>query len=175
MTKITLVQWDITEQNTDAIVNSANPRLSPGGWISGKIHQKAWINLSLDLNKLIKQTDIWFLETWDAIISQWGNLLAKYIIHTVWPKYVIHKDTWKSLLAKCYISCLTIVIEKEIKTISFPSISTWIYGCPIKECSQIAVETVKDFTQKHPEIGEVRFVLFSENDYQIYEDLILSN
>lgn len=169
---ITFIQWDITEQDTDAIVNSANPRLSPGWWISGRIHQKAWIELSFAVNKQIKESTKWFLETGDAIISHGGNLPAKYIIHTVWPKYTIHKDTRKELLAKCYISSLSLAIEKGIKTISFPSISTGIYGCPIEICSQIAVKTVKAFTQKHPEIEEVRFVLFSENDYEIYKKLL---
>lgn len=172
MSKITFIQWDITEQDTDAIVNSANPRLSPWWWISGRIHQKAWINLAFDLNKLIKETDIWFLETGDAMISHWGNLLTKYIIHTVWPKYAIHTEKWKDLLAKCYISCLSIAIEKWIKTISFPSISTGIYWCPIEESSKIAIETVTKFTRIHIGIEEIRFILFSEKDYQVYENVM---
>jgi len=170
--KINIIQWDIIEQNTDAIVNSANPRLSPWWWISGRIHQKAWTDLAFDLNKLIKETDLWFLETWDAIVSHWGNLLAKYIIHTVWPKYAIHTEKWKDLLAKCYISCLNIAIEKWIRTISFPSISTGIYWCPIQEASVIAINTVKNFIDQNPGIDEVRFVLLSESDYKIYQNIM---
>jgi len=166
---ITIIQWDITQQNTEAIVNSANPRLSPWGGISWRIHQIAWIQLAFDLKEIIKHTEKWFLETWDAIISHWGNLKAKYIIHTVWPKHTIHWDNWNELLKKCYISCLNIAIKNWIKSISFPSISTGIYWCPIEEASKIAIETVKKFIQINLGIEEVRFVLFSEKDYEIYK------
>jgi len=172
MTSIKVIQWDITEQDTDAIVNSANPRLSPWWWISGSIHQKAWIQLTSELNQIIKKTKKWFLETGDAIISHWWDLMAQYIIHTVWPKYTVHWSNWAELLERCYNSCLDIALKNWIKSISFPSISTGIYWCPIEYCSKIAVNTVKDFTNKHIEIEEVRFILFSEKDYETYKTLV---
>lgn len=170
MINIKIIKWDITNQNTEAIVNSANPTLNPWWWISGRIHQKAWIDLAFQLKDLLKEKNIWFIETWDAIISNWWNLISKYIIHTVWPKITANKNNWKELLKKCYISCMDLAIKNWIKSISFPSISTWIYWCPIKESSIIAIETVKSYLYKNTIIEEIRFVLFSDEDYKIYKE-----
>lgn len=173
MPNISIVKWDITVQETEAIVNAANPMLTPGGGISGQIHKKAGKKLFVELQDLLRKYSLWFLETWEALLTSGQNLTARYIIHTVGPKITVNKDNWEQLLAKSYESCLSIAEKNWIRSISFPSISTWIYGCPIKEASIIALETVKNYFKKNPYVvDEIRFVLFSDEDYQIYKNLI---
>jgi O-acetyl-ADP-ribose deacetylase (regulator of RNase III) len=172
MVKITIIQWDITTQSTNAIVNAANSSLLWWWWVDWAIHRAWWSKILEECKKIRDLQYPEWLPIWEAVITTWWNLLAKYIIHTVWPHYYRNEKDWKELLEKAYISCLNLAIEKWIKSISFPSISTWAYACPIEECRKIAVSTVKEFTNNHPEIQEVRFVLHSEKDYKIYKQIL---
>lgn len=173
MTSIKIIQWDITEQDTDAIVNAANRTLLGWWWVDGAIHWAGWPAIMEACEEIRKTTYPDWLPTGETIITVGGKLPAKYVIHTVWPIFSRYKDdSWKSDLANCYSNSLQLAIDNSIKTISFPSISTGIYRCPIEDCSKIAVNTVKDFTSKHIEIEEVRFILFSEKDYEIYKNLV---
>ncbi len=169
-TKITLIQWDITEQDTDAIVNAANSTLLWWWGVDGAIHRAGWPAIIEECEKIIKTKLPNGLPTGEAVITTWWKLAAKRVIHTVWPVYSRYKDdSRKDLLASCYKNSLKLAKDHWAKTIAFPSISTWIYRCPIEVCSEIAIGTVKEFIKNNPELEEVRFVLFSEKDYQTYE------
>ncbi len=170
MTNIAIIQWDITEQDTDAIVNAANRTLLWWWWVDGAIHS-AWWQAIYDSCLFVRKTKYPDgLPTSEAVATTWWNLPAKWVIHTVWPIFSNYKDDErKDVLLLCYRNCLKVALDHWIKTISFPSISTGAYRCPIEECSKIAIEEVKNFVEINPEIEEVRFVLFSEKDYEIYK------
>jgi O-acetyl-ADP-ribose deacetylase (regulator of RNase III) len=103
------------------------------------------------------------------VITTGGNLKARYVIHAVGPIYKGGKGRERELLESAYRKSLEIAIEKGIKSISFPSISTGAYGYPIKEASEIALGTVIDFIKGNKGLDIVRFVLFSEGDLKVYE------
>ncbi|MCL4418443.1 MAG: macro domain-containing protein, partial [Actinobacteria bacterium] len=107
--------------------------------------------------------------TGEAKLTNGYNLPAQYVIHTVGPIYN-GKPKDKEDLAKSYLSCLEIASKNNLKSISFPSISTGIYGYPVKEASVIAITTTVEYLQKHQEVERVRMVLYSEKDYKIYRD-----
>ena len=153
---------DITVQETEAIANAANRRLSPGGGVSGAIHKAAGPELWEESKKLGG------CETGEAKLTRGYNLKAKYVIHTVGPVYSGSEDDAQDL-KNCYKNSLLLASQKKIKSISFPSISTGIFGYPVKEASMAALKTITDFLKKHPEIELVRIVLFSESDYKIYK------
>ena len=153
---------DITIQETEAITNAANRRLSPGGGVSGAIHRAAGPELWEQCKKLGG------CETGEAKLSSGHNLKAKYVIHTVGPVYSGSADDAEDL-KNCYKNSLLLASGNNIKSISFPSISTGIFGYPVKEASVIALKTIADFLKKHPEIGLVRMVLFSGGGYNIYK------
>src|SRR4030043_1424078 len=157
-----LTRGDITIQDTEAIVNAANRRLSPGGGVSGAIHKAAGPELWEESKKLGG------CETGEVKLTRGYNLKAKYVIHTVGPVYSGSADDVQDL-KNCYKNSLLLAFQKNIKSISFPSISTGIFGYPVKEASMIALKTITDFLKEHPEIELVRIVLFSGNDYKIYE------
>lgn len=170
MTKITIIQWDITKQDTDVIVNAANARLMGWWWVDWAIHKAGWPAI-LEACKEIKQTmQSDFLPTGEAVITTWWKMPTKYVIHTVWPIYTNYTDNkWMDKLASCYTNSLQLAIDNGCKSISFPSISTGAYMCPIEICNKIALETVSKFVQERPGIDEVRFVLFSDKDCKIYK------
>ena len=162
---IEIVKGDITEQfDIEAIVNSANSELSPGAGVSGAIHKKAGPQLYEYAKKLAP------IKVSEAVITPAFNLPNKYIIHALGPRYGIDKPE-NMLLKKTYQNCIKVAEENRIKSIAFPSISTGIFGYPIKEASIIAINTVIEEISKIS-IELVRFVLFSEEDYEVYEGVV---
>jgi len=153
---------DITRQDTEAVVNAANRRLSPGGGVSGAIHRAAGPKLWEESKTLGG------CNTGEAKLTRGYNLKAKYVIHTVGPVYSGSINDAEDL-KNCYKNSLLLASRKNIKSISFPSISTGIFSYPVKEASMIALKTIIDFLKEHAEIELVRMVLFSESDYNIYK------
>ncbi|MEM2103422.1 MAG: O-acetyl-ADP-ribose deacetylase [Candidatus Bathyarchaeia archaeon] len=166
--KLCLVQGDITEMDTEAIVNAANPSLMGGGGVDGAIHRKGGPEI-LEECKRIRQTE-WpnGLPTGKAVITTGGNLKAKYVIHTVGPIWHGGKSGEERLLAEAYTNCLKLAEAKGLKTIAFPSISTGAYGYPIEKACRTAIKTVKEFLEKTEKIEKVVLVQYSEKDFETY-------
>jgi O-acetyl-ADP-ribose deacetylase (regulator of RNase III) len=169
--KIILVQGDITEQETDAIVNAANPTLMGGGGVDGAIHRKGGPKILEECKKIRATEYPDGLPTGKAVITSGGNLKAKHVIHTVGPVWRGGRSGEPELLADAYRNSLKLAVSKGLKTIAFPSISTGAYGYPIEKASQVAISTVKDFLEKEDALDMVVFVLFSKRDFEIYKDV----
>lgn len=169
MSKIKIIRGDITRLNVDAIVNAANRSLLGGGGVDGAIHRVAGSNL-LEACELLNGCN-----TGDAKITPGFKLPSKYVIHAVGPVWKDGKYHEKELLASCYHQSLRIASEKSIRTIAFPNISTGVYGFPKPEAASIAIETVQNFLVNHPEIGEVIFCCFDEENFSIYNKLIANS
>lgn len=161
-----LVQGDITQQGTDAIVNAANPSLLGGGGVDGAIHRGAGPDLLAECRTLGG------CETGDAKITRGYNLKAKHVIHTVGPVYRRDGTRAPELLASAYRRSLEVASENGLKSIAFPSISTGAYGYPLNEAAPIALGTVRDYLEDHPEIELVRFVLFDGKTLGAYEEAL---
>jgi O-acetyl-ADP-ribose deacetylase (regulator of RNase III) len=174
-TKIRIVQGDITEQVTNAIVNAANPSLMGGGGVDGAIHNKGGPKI-LEGCKRIRETT-WpdGLPTGRAVITTGGNLKARYVIHTVGPVWHGGKHGESELLAEAYKNSLKLAVSKGLKTIAFPSISTGAYCYPMEKASKIALKTVKEFLEKEDNLNEVLLVLFSKPDLETYEKAAKEN
>ncbi|MGC9337027.1 MAG: O-acetyl-ADP-ribose deacetylase [Candidatus Cloacimonadia bacterium] len=165
-TLISLVQGDITQQDTEAIVNAANSSLIGGGGVDGAIHRAGGPQIFEECAEIRKRQG--GCPTGEAVITSGGNLKAKYVIHTVGPIWRGGENNEENLLRNCYINSLNIAKENSIKSIAFPSISTGIYKFPIQRASMIALQTTINYIKKNDFLDEVRFVLFSKKDYDIY-------
>ena len=166
-----LVSGDIVLQETDAIVNTANSQLAPGGGVSGAIHRGAGPQLWDECKALGG------CGTGEAKITKGYNLYAHYVIHTVGPVYAGRVSDSVNL-KNSYQNSLDLASKKNLKSISFPSISTGVFGYPIKEASYIALKAIIDWIKQHPGIGLIRMVLYSEEDYNMYKsalDNLMSN
>ncbi len=166
---IRVVKGDITEQDTDALVNAANSTLMGGGGVDGAIHRRGGPKI-LEECKEIRRTE-WpdGLPTGRAVITGGGNLKARYVIHTVGPIWRGGRAGKAELLASCYRNSLGLARSKGLKSIALPSISTGAYGYPIEEAHEVALRTVTSFLDREDRLKEVRFVLFSARDLEIYE------
>jgi len=163
---IKIVQGDITEQETEAIVNAANSSLMGGGGVDGAIHRAGGPAILEECKRIVAEHGR--LPTGQAVITTAGAMKAKYVIHTVGPIWRGGKGNEKQLLADAYRNSLQIAVENDIITISFPSISTGAYGFPIDKAALIALQTVQEFLRKRP-LEEVHFVLFSQEDLHRYQ------
>ena len=169
-TTIKIIQGDITEQDTEAIVNAANPTLMGGGGVDGAIHRKGGPSILEECKKIRETQYPDGLPTGKAVITTAGRLKAKYVIHTVGPIWRGGGEGEADLLAQAYRSCLELAASKGIKSISFPSISTGAYGYPIAEASRVALKAVKEFLEERPVFDEVVFVLFTKDALKVYEE-----
>ena len=161
-----LVQGDITQQETDAIVNAANPSLLGGGGVDGAIHKAAGPELLEECRTLGG------CETGDAKITKGYNLKAKHVIHTVGPVYRRDGEQAPKLLASAYRRSLEVASWNGLQSVAFPSISTGAYGYPLHEAAPVALKTVADFLKEHPEIELVRFVLFDGKTLGAYKEAL---
>ena len=167
---VRLVRGDITEMETDVIVNAANSSLMGGGGVDGAIHRKGGPKILEECKKIRTAQLPAGLPTGKAVITSAGNLKAKHVIHTVGPVWNGGKHGEPELLAQAYLNSLQTAVANGVKTVAFPSISTGAYGYPVEDASRIALKTVKDFLEKEIELDEVVFVLFSERDLKVYAD-----
>jgi len=165
---VRLVRGDITEMETDAIVNAANSSLMGGGGVDGAIHRKGGPKI-LEECKKIRATE-WpqGLPTGKAVITSAGNLKARHVIHTVGPIWRGGNRGEPGLLAQAYQNSLRLAVSKGLKTVAFPSISTGAYGYPVEDACRVALKAVKEFLEKEDNLDEVVFVLFSENALEVY-------
>jgi len=166
--KVLLFQGDITEMNTEAIVNAANPSLMGGGGVDGAIHRKGGPKI-LEECKRIRATE-WQegLPTGKAVITSGGNLKAKYVLHTVGPIWQGGDHGEAELLADAYRNSLRLAVSKGLRSVAFPSISTGAYGYPIEKACYVALSTVKEFLEKEDVLDKVVFVLFTRHDLEVY-------
>lgn len=164
---IRLVRGDITREEVDAIVNAANSTLMGGGGVDGAIHRVGGPQILEECKQIRAMQGQ--LPAGQAVITGGGNLKAQYVIHTVGPIWRNGSCNEEETLASAYRESLKLAAQYELKTISFPSISTGAYGFPLDKAAPIAVSTAQSFLQEDNSVEEVRFVLFDTfafNEFQ---------
>jgi len=160
-----LVQGDITEMDTEAIVNAANAQLQLGGGVAGAIRRKGGPAIQEECNK-IGGTFVG-----GAVITTGGNLKAKYVIHAVGP--MMGEGDEDNKLRNATLNSLTLADEKRLKNISFPAISTGIFGYPIERCAQVMLSATIEYLKTHAtKLERVVFCLFTNADYAVFEKML---
>lgn len=156
-----LVEGNITELQTDAIVNAANAKLILGGGVAGAIRRKGGPKIQQECNT-IGGTFVG-----GAVITSGGNLKAKYVIHAVGPRMGEGDEDQK--LKNATLNSLKLADEKNLKSIAFPAISTGIFGFPIKRCADIMLRTTIDYLKGPTGLDRVVFCLFGQESYKVFE------
>lgn len=157
-----LVLGDITEMDTEAIVNAANANLILGGGVAGAIRRKGGPEIQEECNR-IGGTFVG-----GAVKTTGGNLKAKYVIHAVGPRMGEGNEDEK--LKNATLNSLKLAYEENIKNISFPAISTGVFGFPIARCAQIMLQTTIDYLKGQTGLEKVVFCLFGQDNFKVFEN-----
>ncbi len=157
--KITLLRDNITQLTVDAVVNAANSSLLGGGGVDGAIHQAAGQKLLAACRQLDG------CETGEAKITPGFDLKATWVIHTVGPIWQGGNHGEAALLQNCYQNALKLATEYGARSIAFPAISCGVYGYPIHQACQIAVNTVSESVTDLDDIRKVIFCAFNDEVY----------
>ena len=176
--KMVIWQGDITKLKVDAIVNAANSKglgcfIPLHNCIDNQIHTYAGIPLRLECDKIMKTLN-YNLPTGEAFITHGYNLPSNYVLHTVGPVISDKVNSTKiKELSDCYRNCLKISIENNIRTVSFPCISTGVFRFPKDYACQIALKTVDDFLDTNRDyFDKIIFNLHGNKDVELYEKFI---
>ena len=162
-----LATGDITRVAADAIVNAANSALAGGGGVDGAIHRAGGPSIMAELDQI--RARIGRCPTGSAVATAAGALPARYVFHAVGPVYRDGQHGEPELLASCYRTCFDLAEEHGARSISFPAISTGVYGYPLPEAAAIAVRAVaRQLERAECAVQEAVFVLFDRRSYDAF-------
>lgn len=156
-----LVEGDITEQTTDAIINAANSALILGAGVAGAIRSKGGPAIQAECDK------IGGCPVGGAVITTGGNLKAKHVIHAVGPRMGEGDEDTK--LRNATHNSLKVADDNGLKSITFPAISTGIFGFPVARCAEIMLRTAIDFLRGETDLQKVVFCLFGQAAFETFE------
>ncbi len=158
------IQGDIASQkDMDAVVNAANAQLMPGGGVAGAIHNAAGPRLAEACKPLAP------ILPGEAVITPAFELPNKFVIHCLGPVYGVDKPE-DEFLSRCYLNALKRGVEKHIRSIAFPAISTGAFRYPLEDATDIALRSIIKCLNDLHSIRVIRFVLYSTKDLQIYQE-----
>jgi O-acetyl-ADP-ribose deacetylase (regulator of RNase III) len=163
---IEIVKGDITTIETDVVVNAANSGLMGGGGVDGAIHRAGGPEILNECKRYRAVNPP--LPAGQAMITTAGKLSAKAVVHTVGPVWRGGLKGEKEKLYNAYRNSLLLADAKGYKSISFPAISTGVYGYPPEKAVKVVREAVADTAKELKNIKTVKFILFSDADYQLY-------
>lgn len=167
MTLLKVIKADITTYQGDAIVNAANSALSGGGGVDGAIHKAAGPQLLAECRTLGR------CPAGESRITSAYDLPVKYVIHTVGPVWHEGNRNEAQLLKSCYQSSLDLCLQNTIRKVAFPNISCGVYRFPKQQASEIAIQTIQDWLQKHPDVmDEVVICCFNDDLFNINKKLL---
>ena len=166
MTRIRLLDADITTLEVDVVVNAANSSLLGGGGVDGAIHRKGGPGILAECRKLRAGHYGKGLKTGQAVATTAGKLPAKWVVHTVGPVWSASEDR-SGLLADCHRNALQVARDLGARTVAFPAISTGIYRWPLESAAEIALTTVS--AAEPGPIEEVVFALRGEAAVQAFQ------
>jgi len=159
--RIVLREGDITEEEVDAIVNAANSALILGAGVAGAIRQRGGASIQEECNRIGP------IEVGDAAVTGAGDLRARFVIHAAGmpPGGVATEESVRSSMRRS----LELAREKNCRSVAVPAIGAGIAGFPMQRCAEILVEEARAHLEEGGGVEEIRFVLFGEPTYRVFE------
>jgi len=164
-TTLQLIQADITELTTDAIVNAANEHLAHGGGVAGVISRKGGPAIQRESNEWVRQHGP--VRTGSAAITSGGRLKARHVIHAVGP---IYDGTPRSaeLLASAVRAALQMADDHRLRSIALPAISTGIFGYPMEEAARVMVQAAVGYLRGKTGLERMIFCLYGQRAFDVF-------
>ena len=159
-----LAEGDITELDTDAIVNAANSSLILGAGVAGAIRAKGGPSIQQECD------EIGGCPVGGAVITTAGNLKARQVIHAVGPRKGEGDEEEK--LKNATLNSLRVADENGLKSIGFPAISTGVFGFPVERCAEIMLSSTIDYLQQETGLDRVVFCLYGQEAFGVFEAVL---
>ncbi|MEO8246369.1 MAG: O-acetyl-ADP-ribose deacetylase [Chloroflexota bacterium] len=166
--RLELTRGDITVERVDAIGNAANAALRGGGGVDGAIHRAAGPGLLAELRRRYPDGT----PTGTAVVTAGHDLPARWVLHAVGPVWRGGTHQEEELLHAAYRSSLRLADELDLRSVAFPAISMGIYAYPPPEGARVAVRAVAAHLDGATTLEVVRFVLFSDDTYALFEEAL---
>jgi O-acetyl-ADP-ribose deacetylase len=160
---IEILQGDITEMDTDAVVNAANNDLQLGGGVAGAIRRKGGPRIQDECN------EIGMIPVGGAAITSGGNLRTRYVIHAA--SMQLGGPASARSLRSSTAHALRIAAQNGLRSIAFPAVGTGIAGFPMRECAEIMLRETAKHLEGRTSIEKVRFVLFDKEALAEFESV----
>jgi len=162
--RIILIQSDITDLETDAIVNAANDHLWMGSGVAGAIKSKGGAEIE---EEAIARGPI---QIGEAVVTSAGKLKAKYVIHAV----VMGQDlqTNEKYIRDATLNSLKRAEELKLSSIAFPALGTGVGGFSIDKCAEVLIDIAVRFFIEGKSVKEVHFVLFGKQDFDFFNSAL---
>jgi O-acetyl-ADP-ribose deacetylase (regulator of RNase III) len=168
-TSIVLVEGDITELDTDAIVNAANQRLAHGGGVAAVIAQAGGPIIQRESSKWVQEHGP--VSTGSAAVTSGGDLKADYVIHAVGPVYdAMSPSKAAELLGSAVTSALQRADDLDLASIALPAISTGIYGYPMGEAAEVMLNAAIDYVKSETDLERIVFCLYGQRSFDIFAE-----
>jgi len=161
-TEIELVKGDITDLDTDVIVNAANKNLQLGSGVAGAIRNKGGPSIQKECNKIGSTI------TGGAVITGAGNLKARYVIHAVGP--IMGEGNEDEKLKNATLNTLELADKKSLESVAFPAISTGVFGYPVHKCADIMLSNTIKYIKKKTRLHKIIFCLYDTNTFNIFKE-----
>ena len=172
MDRLSVTVGDITQLAVDAIVNAANERMLGGGGVDGAIHAAAGPELLAACAAVPEVRPGVRCPTGEARITPGFRLPARFVIHTVGPRWRGGDHNEPALLASCYRASLRLASEHQLRSIAFPAISTGVFGYPLREACQIAIAECMAFLAMPSSLQSIVLVAFKRSDADALRDAL---
>jgi len=164
--EIQLVQGDITDLETDAIVNAANQELILGAGVAGAIRRKGGPQIQAECDR-IGGTFVG-----GAVMTTGGRLKARSVIHAVGPR--MGEGNEDESLRNATLNSLKLADAKGVKTLAFPAISTGVFGFPVNRCAAVMLTATCEYLRETTQLEKVIFCLFDKQTLSQFESELLS-
>jgi len=162
--KIIIQQGDLTEMQTDAIVNAANNDLILGAGVAGAIRRKGGEQIQRECDA------IGSIPVGYAAITTGGKLPAKYVIHAASMR--LGGATTAEALRQSTAHALRIAADRDLRTLAFPAVGTGVAGFPMKECAEIMLQEAARHLANGTSLETIYFVLFDENGFETFQSTL---
>jgi len=161
MGRITLIEGDITEQEVDAIVNAANSALVLGSGVAGAIRAKGGPTIQQQCD------DHGPIEVGDAVVTGAGDLPARFVIHAAGmpPGGQASEASVRSSVRRSF----QLASEQGCVNLAAPAVGAGVGGLSLQRCAEISIEEARVHMQAADSLEEIRFVLFGEPAYRVFE------
>jgi O-acetyl-ADP-ribose deacetylase (regulator of RNase III) len=159
--RIELVEGDLAQQDVDAIVNAANDRLVLGSGVAGAIRERGGPSIQQACDRIGP------IAVGDAAITTAGNLPARFVIHAAGMP--LGGRATEASARSAVRRSLELASERGLASIAFPAIGAGVGGLSLQRCAELSLETVRAFDAGESSLELVRFVLFGEPAYRVFE------